>query len=144
MKKTFLLTSGCYILCVVQAYLSMLPMSEEPSSTCWNCSLLREVLVLSVCIICIPLVVLLVRKIETRSRLVFSLVCFAAVCSFVDYSVYVSRVASWSTFTFREELAGTFGHAFPYILASALLSLPLFQYLRPKLDDTDNQKQPQH
>lgn len=125
--KSILIVLVSYILCSFQSYISLFKYKDQPSSTCMNCTYLDEILGYSSVVFSILLVGILNEKYKkTKASLI--IILFIASCLSVNFSMFTSRVTSWSTFTTTEELLSTLELSFfPLIIASSLFLLTRLQ-----------------
>lgn len=124
MKKTLLFIGfslTTYLLCVVQALISMLAYQKEPSSACWGCSLSYECLRYSLIVFVIFILYLVMINFFRMNKQI-KITGFSALylfCMFfVDSSIFVNRVASWSTYDATEIVIAVLSKCLPAMLIS--------------------------
>lgn len=113
------------ILCIAQALAAFYTLGESPSSACLSCSIEAEVSEYSLFAWTTALIVFLAcrRLASGRDTLLLAL-AFVLTCLLVDHAIFVSRVASWSTFTLADALAATISLSYLSIaIATAVFTL---------------------
>lgn len=113
LMKYFLFFLLTYNLCFAQAFLSFLDLKNEPSSTCMECSFVGEISGYSLMILVIPLIIFFLRNVSYK--IILTLILFFVICFFINYSILVSRMTSWSSFTLGGEILGTISASYIYL-----------------------------
>ncbi len=116
------------IMTCVQIYWSMGALSDHISSGCMECSFFEDVIYMAVIagilfsvFFCL---LFFMKKVFLKACIEFLLLIF--VCLFVNYSLFVDRESSWSTYDFNSELHYTvLSSFFPVILLGCLCILIL-------------------
>lgn len=125
--KSILIILSSYILCGLQSYITLKKYKEQPSSTCMNCNYLEEIAGYSLVVFSILLVLILndrYKKIKKNLIITLFIIC----CLSVNFSIFISRVTSWSTFTTSDELLGTLELSFlPLTITSGFFTFVLIK-----------------
>jgi len=119
-----------YILVCFTTYFSMCEYSKEISSSCFECSYQRDVLLFSlfISIIFSFLFFLLKRILKKKIHvIIIFIISFALLIFYNIYGIFCDRVSSWSSFTLESELINVFYNSYLYITISSIL---IFAYLR--------------
>lgn len=107
----------------LQTYWAMGYLSEAPSSSCLYCSFAVDILFISLfSTVFLSLFLILISGIKKLYLRFF--VKFSALSStwfFINYSEFVERESSWSTYLFEEEIQITFMQSFFPILTMSLI-----------------------
>ena len=128
--KSISIVLASYILCVLQSYISLKEYINQPSSTCMNCNYLEEIMGYSLVVISIVLILVLNdRYKKTKNFLIIML--FIICCLSVNFSIFTSRVTSWSTFTTKDELLSTLELSFfPLTIISMFFTFLLLKVIK--------------
>lgn len=121
-----------YMLAVVTTYFSMYEYSKDMSSSCFECSYKRDVFLSSVCVSVVFLLLVLLKKARKKNWYIplwFSLI-FVLLVFFNNYSIFVDRVSSWSTFTFIEELISTLSDSCLCLGISTMIVFVLLKFYK--------------
>ncbi len=128
--KSILITLSSYLLCVLQSYISLRKFKNQPSSTCMNCNYLEEIVGYSLVVISILLIFILNDSYKkTKTFLIVTL--FIICCLSVNFSIFTSRVTSWSTFTTIDELLSILKLSFfPLTIISMFFTFLLLKVIK--------------
>lgn len=119
------------VLCAIQAFFSMYEFRNEPSSACWKCSFKVEVLGYSLFMWIGMMVLFLIISFSTKKLIKpLYLLIYTITCLSVNYSIFSSRVSSWSTFTFTDEIIGVLHYSFLPLIISLLFLIVVFRTWR--------------
>jgi len=121
-----------YVLCVLQAYISMYEYKENLSSVCPRCSYIEDILTSSLFFYLFFLLayflffffvrfLLNAKKIKKNYNIISFTVIYIITCFTVNHEIFISRVTSWSTFTTMEELIGTVQESYIAILITTII-----------------------
>lgn len=141
MKKYFkllLLIFILYVLVSLTTYFSMYEYSGDISSSCFDCSYQRDVLLFSMYIVILlsALFFLLRRLLKNESAVVIVfIVLFILFILYNNYVIFVDRVSSWSSFTILAELMGIVSHSYIYLIFSSILLYLFFKKIMTKIQN---------
>lgn len=131
----FLKNSTFYFLVIfagtfLQVYWAMGFLSDKLSSSCLDCSFALDTLFISLfSAIFLSLIFMLISKIENLYlKLIPEFLLLTSLWFFVDYSDFVERESSWSTYLFNEEIHETLNHNFFPILIMSVLVIFIINY----------------
>lgn len=131
----FLKNSTFYFLVIfagtfLQVYWAMGFLSDKLSSSCLDCSFALDTLFISLfSAIFLSLIFILISKIENLYlKLIPEFLLLTSLWFFLDYSDFVERESSWSTYLFNEEIHETLNHSFFPILIMSVLVIFIINY----------------
>ena len=121
--KIIITTITIYILTVIHTYLCMNEYSKSPSSTCFNCSYVNEVIRYSFMSTFILPILLTINKLKLSKKTVFFLCIFffTLFIFLININLFEARVSSWSTYTDTEFYIS--------VLMKVIFTLPIFVFL---------------
>ncbi|MDH6252784.1 hypothetical protein M2347_002511 [Chryseobacterium sp. H1D6B] len=119
--KYIILTIAGFILCVLQCYISFLELKSGISSTCMDCSYLGEIIRYSLFAVLLFIYLMVTKKMKVQLRLILFTILYLLISFSTNYSIYFSRLTSWSTFRQSEELIGTLMKSYLPLLVSAVI-----------------------
>lgn len=135
----FLKIFGLYFLIVfvgtfLQIYWAMEFLAESISSSCLDCSFTFDTVMVSVmgALFLSPVFLWISRIGNLYFRVVLQFLLLASAWFFFDYTDFVERESSWSTYTFPEELFATLYHGFFPILVLSVVVLGLLNFSETK------------
>ena len=109
----------------LQTYWAMGYLSDKLSSTCLDCSFVLDTTFLSLfSAVLLSLIFALIFRIKNLN-IKFSLefLILSSWWFFIDYSDFVERESSWSTYLFDEEIQETLNHSFfPILIMSVVVT----------------------
>jgi len=131
----FLKNSTFYFLVIfagtfLQVYWAMGFLSDKLSSSCLDCSFALDTLFISLfSAIFLSLIFILISRIKNLYlKLIPEFLLLTSLWFFVDYSDFVERESSWSTYLFNEEIHETLNHSFFPILIMSVLVIFIINY----------------
>ena len=128
--KSISIVLASYILCVLQSYISLKEFKDQPSSTCMNCNYLEEIIGYSLVVISILLILILNDRYK-KTKIFLIIMLFIICCLSVNFSIFKSRVTSWSTFTTKDELLSTLELSFfPLTIISMFFTFLLLKVIK--------------
>lgn len=109
----------------IQTYWSMGKLSDQTSSGCLDCSFVYDAFFISLCsTIILTLLFLLIARIKkNRYKITIEFVLLTSFWLFWNYSIFVDRESSWSTYSFNEEIYCTIYSSLLPILVLSVLTL---------------------
>ena len=127
-KKIFINICIIFLFTFLQFYLSMIKLSNSISSRCLECSFFEDIFVMSI-FSCFFLIILFysftVIKQKIR-RITLQYIFLILIWFFFNYTIFVDRESSWSTYLFHEEIYFTIRYSFiPIVILSSVLILIL-------------------
>jgi len=131
----FLKNSMFYFLVIftgtfLQVYWAMGYLSDKLSSSCLDCSFALDTLFISLfSAIFLSLIFMLISKIKNLYlKLIPEFFLLTFWWFFIDYSDFVERESSWSTYLFDEEIHETLNHSFFPILIMSVIVIFIINY----------------
>jgi hypothetical protein len=123
LKKNLLIGLLIFISTLLEIYWSVGKFSTRISSGCLDCSFFQDAFFLSlitgIFLTIVFLMVSLIKNITLKS--IIKVIFLILVWFFWNYSIFVDRESSWSTYTFKEELYYTFSiSVFPVSVLSII------------------------
>ena len=113
-----------YLLSVFTGYFSTIDYQETVSSSCLECSLLRDVFILPVFSSIVLTFLFFVLKKILKKRMLTSaiiLVLFIAFGLLNNYYIFADRISAWSSFSLESEIIGVVDDSYVYLLISAVI-----------------------
>lgn len=115
----------------MEIYWSMGKFSERMSSGCVDCSFIEDVYLISLltsAFLTIAFLLLsLIKNIYLKSTI--GLILLLSIWGFWNYSIFVDRESSWSTYTFEEEFLSTFSLSLLPVLALSIAAIFSINYI---------------
>lgn len=120
------ISAGTYL----QVYWAMGYLSDRTSSSCLDCSFVVDTLFVSLfSAVLIGLIFILISRIKNLYlKLILGFLLFASWWFFIDYSDFVERESSWSTYLFEEEIQITLIQSFFPILIMSVIVIFILNY----------------
>ncbi|KFC21349.1 hypothetical protein [Epilithonimonas lactis] len=114
----------------LQFYWSMGHLSERMSSSCLECWFVEDAFYMSsITAVLLAIIFRFLNKIRSKIFIiVIQFLLLITIWSFWDYSVFVDRESSWSTYLFNEELYYVGTYSILPILILSFLSIFLINY----------------
>lgn len=112
-----------YILACFSTYFSMQQYSNQISSSCFNCSYNKDVILFSTYISLIFIILILLKKAWKKNwniSIYFTAIFLIGVF-FNNYQIFLDRVSAWSTYTLSDELLSVLASSLIYLTISATL-----------------------
>lgn len=135
LKKLILIAVLIFISTFIEIYWSMNSLSERVSSGNPDSHFFDDAYLISVFTTIILTIVFLgfsfVKK--TYLKIALELLCLISVWFFWNYSIFVDRESSWSTYLFREEILYTLSLALFPILVLSLATTFILNYTLKKI-----------
>lgn len=113
-----------YLLSVFTTYFSMIDYKDTVSSSCLECSLVRDVFLLPVfSSIVLAFLFFVLKKILKKRRLftVIIVLLFIAFSFLNNYYIFVDRVSAWSSFSLEGEIMGVLSDSYLYFIISGVI-----------------------
>ncbi|TDO23785.1 hypothetical protein CLV32_0070 [Pedobacter duraquae] len=127
--KTLVASVIFFVLVFLTTYLSTQYLSLQPSSSCMDCSYMRDVLLFSITsIFVIPLIVW-IQKRAKLGKVVLSIVigaAFVAIVFFNMLNLFQERVSSWSSYSTGDELLAVLLDSYLYLTVGASITFFVF------------------
>lgn len=134
LKRILFVAIIIFVATFLQTYWAMGDFSDRMSSSCLDCSFFEETLFSSLfftfVLTILFFIVLLIKNNFLKISLQF--VLLASVWLFLDYSIFVERESSWSTYLFNEEIFSTIYHSLFPVLMLASIVLFVLNYKKQK------------
>ena len=111
------------------AYFSMKYLSLQPSSSCMDCSFLKDVLVFSsISLVVIPLMIFIQRKTKMGNVWISAIIgiLFFVIVFFISLSIFKDRESSWSSYSTEEELISVFFQTYLYLIFGGIITSSIF------------------
>jgi len=141
LKKTIFYFPVIFIGTYLQVYWAMGYLSDSLSSSCLDCSFALETLYLSLftAVLLVFIFILISRIKNLYLKLGLEFLLLSSWWLFIDYSDFVERESSWSTYLFEEEIRETLNHSFfPILIMSVVVIFVLNYKSFLKSNDTRN------
>jgi len=141
LKKTIFYVLVIFIGTYLQVHWAMGYLSGNLSSSCLDCSFALETLYLSLfTAVLLVFIIILISKIKNLYlKLGLEFLLLSSWWLFIDYSDFVERESSWSTYLFEEEIRETLNHSFFSILIISVVVIFVLNYKSfLKSNDTSN------
>lgn len=136
LKHFFLIAVLIFVATYLQVYWAMGEFSSKTSSSCLTCSFEEDVFMAAfITSLFLATIFQLLLKIKnTKLKIVIEFLLLAFFWLFWDYTVFVERESSWSTYLFKEEVYVTFLNSIlPILILSAITLLTInFSYFKKK------------
>ena len=127
--KTLVASVIFFALVFLTTYLSTQYLSLQPSSSCMDCSYMKDVLLFSmISIFMIPLVAW-IQKRAKLGKVVLSIVigvAFVAIVFFSMLNLFQDRVSSWSSYSTGDELLAVLFGSYLYLTVGAFITFFVF------------------
>ena len=109
----------------IQTYWSMGKLSDQTSSGCLACSFVYDAFFISLCsTIMLTILFLLIARIKkNRYKITIEFLLLTSFWIFWNYSIFVDRESSWSTYSFNEEIYYTIYLSLLPVLVLSVLTL---------------------
>lgn len=131
LKKTLFIALVFFASTFIEIYWSMGKFSEKMSSGCIDCSFIEDVylisLLTSVFLTIAFLLLSLIKKTYLKSTI--QLILLLSIWGFWNYSIFIDRESSWSTYTFKEEFLYTFSLSILPVLALSIVAIFSINYI---------------
>lgn len=107
--------------------------SNEISSSCFNCSYSRDIILSSAYISLIFIILIFLKKTLKKNwniSIYFSVI-YLILVFFNNYNIFLDRVSAWSTYTLLDEFLNVSSSSFLYLNISAVLvfiTLKLYKF----------------
>ena len=127
--KTAVTSVIFFALVFVTTYLSMQYLSLQPSSSCMDCSYMKDVLFFSIISIVIIPLMAWVQKRAKLGKVVLSLIIvagFVGIVFFSSLSLFQDRASSWSSYSTGAELLAVLFQSYPYLIVGAIITFCVF------------------
>lgn len=125
LKKIVIIGSVIFVATFLQAYWAMGEFSDRMSSGCLDCSFSYDVFMISLMTsIFLSILFLILHSIKNKYlKIAIEFVLLISVWFFWNYTIFVDRESSWSTYLFNQEVNYTLHCSFlpVLILTSAVL-----------------------
>jgi hypothetical protein len=111
------------------AYFSMTYLSLQPSSSCMDCSYLKDVLVFSsISLVVIPLMMFIQKKTKIGNVWISLIIgiLFFVVVFFINLSIFQDRESSWSSYSTEDELLSVFFESYLYLIFGGIVISVVF------------------
>lgn len=131
LKKTLFIALVFFASTFIEIYWSMGKFSERMSSGCLDCSFIEDVYLISLLTSAFLTIVFLllsfIKKIYLKSTI--GLIVLLSIWGFWNYSFFVDRESSWSSYTFKEEFLYTFSLSILPVLALSIAAIFSINYI---------------
>lgn len=117
-------TSVVFVLFFLSTYFSMLKYSDNMSSSCFECSYLRDIIVFSIIGCILILIISLVLKKLLKNKLlssIISTILFSFLLFLNNYNIFTDRVSSWSSYGLMDEVLSIIQTSYLQIVICSLL-----------------------
>lgn len=126
LKQILFVTVVIFVATFLQTYWAMSKFSDSTSSGCLDCSFSFDIFVMSLMtsiFLGILFLILHSVKINKYLKIAIEFVLLISIWFFWNYTIFVDRESSWSTYSFNEELFITLYYSFfpVLVLVTALL-----------------------
>ena len=118
-----------FALVFVTTYLSMQYLSLQPSSSCMDCSYMKDVLFFSIISIVIIPLMAWVQKRAKLGKVALSLIIgavFVGIVFFSSLSLFQDRASSWSSYSTGAGLLAVLFQSYPYLIVGAIITFCVF------------------
>jgi|GEM_PF-161078 len=113
-----------YLLSVFATYFSMIHYEDTVSSSCLECSLVRDVFVLPFFSSIVLTFLFFVFKKVLKKRMFISTIIILLFITFSflnNYYIFIDRVSAWSSFSLKGEIMGVISDSYLYLIISAVI-----------------------
>ena len=106
LRQILLVVAIIFVASFLQFYWSMGHLSERMSSSCLECWFVEDAFNMSlITAILLAIIFWFLKKIKSNIlKMIIQFLLLITIWSFWDYSIFVDRESSWSTYLFNEEL----------------------------------------
>lgn len=141
LKKYILIGLVLFVSTFLEIYWSMGSFSKKISSGCLDCSFKEDAFFISLTSVFILIILFLCLSFVKNRYLrgIIQLIILNLVWLFWNYTIFVDRESSWSTYTFNEELHYTLSYSALSILVLSFISVFAVDYISKIM--TQNKKQ---
>ena len=127
--KIILFSFVFFILIFAATYLSMQMFADQPSSSCLDCSYLKDTFFFSVfSLFVIPFVLLTMNKVKIN-RTLFSIIIsalFILIAFINSFNLFKDRVSSWSSYSTKDEVIATIFQSYLYTFSGSIIVFLIF------------------
>ena len=131
LRQTLFIALVFFASTFMEIYWSMGKFSERMSSGCLDCSFIEDVYLISLLtstfLTIVFLLLSLIKKIYLKSTI--ELIFLLSIWGFWNYSIFVDRESSWSTYTFEEEFLSAFSLSILPVLALSIAAIFSVNYI---------------
>ena len=124
LRQILLFVAIIFTASFLQFYWSMGHLSERMSSSCLECWFVEDAFYMSlITAIILAIIFRFLKNIKSKIiKMIIQFLLLISIWSFWDYSIFVDRESSWSTYLFNEELyyVATYS-ALPILILSCLV-----------------------
>jgi len=127
--KTVVASIIFFALVFVTTYLSMQYLSLQPSSSCMDCSYMKDALFFSIISIFIMPLMLWIQKRAKLGIVVLSIIIGAIFVGIVFFSIlnlFQDRASSWSSYGTVDEILAVLFHSYPYLIVGTIITFSVF------------------
>ena len=128
-RKTLVGSVIFFALVFLTIYLSTQYLSLERSSSCTDCSYMKDILFFSVIsLFVIPLMVWIQKRAKLGEILLSTIIGGVYVCVvfFSVLNLFQDRVSSWSSYSTSDELLAVLFQSYPYLIVGAIVTFFVF------------------
>lgn len=134
-KKPLLIAVILFVFTLIEIYWAMGSFSNKPSSGCLDCSFFDDAYLMTLfSTVFLSIVFLPFSLIKNRNlKVTLQLLLLILIWFFWNYTIFVDRESSWSTYLFKEEIMYTLKFSFLPILTLSILTIFTLNYILKKL-----------
>jgi len=130
LRQILFVAAIIFLTSILQFYWAMGHLSERMSSSCLECWFIEDAFNMSlITAVLLAIIFWFLNRIKSNIlKMIIQFLLLISTWSFWDYSIFVDRESSWSTYLFNEELYYVATCSFLPILILACLALFLINY----------------
>lgn len=136
LKKLFITAIAIFVVTFIEIYWSMESLSQRNSSGCLDCSFFNDASLMSFISTIFLIIVFLFLSFTKNNpfKIILQILFLISVWFFWNYTIFVDRESSWSTYLFKEELLYTLSLSFLPILILSLITAFGLHYISKKYE----------
>jgi hypothetical protein len=121
---------------LLEIFWAMRKFSNSPSSSCLDCSFSEDAFLVSLITAFFLTIVFLALSFIKNNylKLIIQLIVLISIWFFWNYTVFVERESSWSTYLFKEELLYTLSCSFLPVLVLSIITVFSIHYISKNLE----------
>ncbi|UPZ16383.1 hypothetical protein [Flavobacterium humidisoli] len=134
-KKPLIIAVLFFVFTLIEIYWAMGSFSDKPSSACLDCSFFDDAYLMTLfSTVFLSIVFLALSFIKNSTlKVILQLLILISVWFFWNYTIFVDRESSWSTYLFKEEIMYTLEFSFLPISILSLVTIFTLNYISRKL-----------
>jgi len=134
-KKPLIIAVLFFVFTLIEIYWAMGSFSDKISSGCLDCSFFDDAYLMTLfSTVCLSIIFLPFSLIKNSNlKITLQLLLLILIWFFWNYTIFVDRESSWSTYLFKEEVMYTLHFSFFPILILSIVTVFTLNYILRKL-----------